>query len=83
MKLSSSLVLIVMMVFLFFISCNQAPPHEIYTSSTGYQYSLKTEYVVVEADSCEYILFTYGANSWGGHRARCKYCLQRNKRLCE
>ena len=39
------------------------------------------DYVIVEADSCEYIKFGNGTNmQWGSHRGNCKYCKLRNKK---
>ena len=38
------------------------------------------DYVIVEADSCEYIKLSNGKDSWGSHKGNCKYCKLRNKK---
>lgn len=38
------------------------------------------DYVIIEADSCEYIKLANGKDSWGSHRGNCKYCKLRNKK---
>lgn len=72
-----SLVSIIMM-FLFSCSDNSPPKYGI-DPETGYE----TSYIIIEADSCEYIKFNSHTASWGGHRARCKYCAARNNKQCK
>lgn len=54
-------------------SCTSVP------DKPNIEYYNASDYVIVEADSCEYIKFDIGKDSWGGHRANCKYCKLRNK----
>lgn len=81
MKLSK-LVVIVGMLFLFY-SCNEVAPPKYGTIVTEGWEGYRLQYVIVEADSCEYIWFPHGNASWGGHRARCKYCATRNNGPCK
>lgn len=83
--MKSSLVLIVMM---FLFSCSDSPPPSTIKTDKGIievspSERSDFEYVIFEADSCEYIKFSSDKWSWGGHRARCKYCLQRNNKPCK
>lgn len=84
MKLSS----LVLMMFLFSCSDNQPPPLKTIKTDKGVKEvspmeASDFEYVIFEADSCEYIKFSSNKWSWGGHRARCKYCAQRNSKPCK
>lgn len=74
MRLSS----LVLMMFLFSCSDNPPPYYGVNTRTGGV-----VSYIIVEADSCEYIKFNRSSESWGGHRARCKYCAQRNNKPCK
>ena len=56
-------------------SCTSVPPDK-----PSIEYYNTSDYVIIEADSCEYIKFDIGKDSWGGHRASCKYCKLRNKK---
>ena len=75
MKLSS----LVLMMFLF--SCVDSPPPKYGILEDDIYYRIT--YRIVQADSCEYILFSGGRDAWGGHRARCKYCAARNNKPCK
>ena len=55
-------------------SCTSVP------DKPSIEYYNPGDYVIVEADSCEYIKFGKSPYTWGGHRANCKYCKLRNKK---
>ena len=75
MKKSSSRLLVVMV--LFFISCKEVTPPKYGAIGAEGWVNYKMKYEIVEADSCEYIMFNFGTAAWGGHRERCKYCQAR------
>ncbi len=78
MRLSS----LVLMMFLF--SCREVAPPNYGTINEEGWLGYKMNYRIVEADSCEYIMFSMGTAAWGGHREKCKYCqARRNNKPCK
>lgn len=70
-------------IILLSIGCNNAPqqpsqpsPIKITKNNTDW-YIDDNDVLVIEYDSCEYVRFSGGEGSWGGHKGNCKYCEQR------
>ena len=38
---------------------------------------------IVEIDSCEYVLVSWGNATWGSHKGNCKYCAMRARNLAD
>lgn len=71
--------LIILLLLIALYGCNMPQPNELKTTKDNSSYIFRDDVMVIEYDSCEYVRFEGGEDSWGGHKGNCKYCKQRNK----
>lgn len=67
------LILLLALVFVMYGCSNSYPPQPMPTKGDF----TKTQFFVVEYDSCEYIMRAVGYKGYLAHKGNCKYCAER------